>query len=162
MLSRVQLCHPVGCTRLPPLPPRLLRPWDYPGRNTGVGCHFILQEIFPTQELNPGLPHRRWILYHLSHRGSCFLKQGWPEVTWPSSVPWGAGNRLQELCFQVRVELGCGTGCSPGLIHCLPRGLGLGRSRSGNLPPAQRTGRCSPESTVRGGRDTCLAWSAQH
>ena len=26
-----------------------LRPWDYPGKNTGVGCHFLLQGIFPTQ-----------------------------------------------------------------------------------------------------------------
>ena len=25
---------------------RLLCPWDYPGKNTGVGCHFLLQEIF--------------------------------------------------------------------------------------------------------------------
>ena len=27
---------------------RLLCPWDSPGKNTGVGCHFLLQEIFPT------------------------------------------------------------------------------------------------------------------
>ena len=32
-------------------------------------CSF-LQWIFPTQRLNPGLPHHRWILYHLSHQGS--------------------------------------------------------------------------------------------
>ena len=31
-----------------------------------MGCHFLLQEIFPTQRLNPGLPHRRQTLYHLS------------------------------------------------------------------------------------------------
>ena len=30
-------------------PTRLLRPWDSPGKNTGVGCHFLLQGIFPTQ-----------------------------------------------------------------------------------------------------------------
>ena len=34
------------------LPSRLLCPWDSPGRNTGVGCHFLLQGIFPTQGLN--------------------------------------------------------------------------------------------------------------
>ena len=33
------------------------------------GCHFLLQGIFPTQESNPGLPHCRQILYHLSHQG---------------------------------------------------------------------------------------------
>ena len=50
-----------------PKPTRLLCPWDFPSKNTGVGCHFLLQEIFPTQELNVGLPHFRQTLYHLSH-----------------------------------------------------------------------------------------------
>ena len=48
----------------------LLHPWDFPGKSTGVGCHFLLQEIFPTQGLNPGLPHCRQTLYRLSHQGS--------------------------------------------------------------------------------------------
>ena len=43
---------------------------DSPGKNTGVGCHFLLQEIFPTQGLNLGLPHCRQTLYCLSHQGS--------------------------------------------------------------------------------------------
>ena len=51
-------------------PTRFLRPWDFPGNNTGVGCHFLLQEIFPTQGSNPGLPRCRQTLYSLSHRGS--------------------------------------------------------------------------------------------
>ena len=38
-------------------PTRLLCPWDSPGKNTGVGCHAYLQEIFPTQELNMHLLH---------------------------------------------------------------------------------------------------------
>ena len=33
-----------------------------------VGCHALLQGIFPTQGSNPGLPHCRWILYCLSHQ----------------------------------------------------------------------------------------------
>ena len=41
---------------------RLLHPWDFPGKNTGMDCHFLLQEIFPTQGWNPGLPHCRQIL----------------------------------------------------------------------------------------------------
>ena len=49
---------------------QLLCPWDSPGKNTGVGCHFLLQGIFPTQELNPGLLHCRQILYRLSYEGS--------------------------------------------------------------------------------------------
>ena len=38
-------------------------PWDSPGKNTGVGCHFLLQGIFLTQGSNPHLLHCRWILY---------------------------------------------------------------------------------------------------
>ena len=45
------------------IPTRLLRPWDSPGKNTGVGSHF-LQGIFPTQGLKPGLLHCMWVLYH--------------------------------------------------------------------------------------------------
>ena len=35
----------------------LLCPWKFPGKNTGVGCHFLVQGIFPTQGSNPGLLH---------------------------------------------------------------------------------------------------------
>ena len=42
---------------------------DCPGKNTGVGCHARLQEIFPTWELTPGLPYCMWILSGLSHEG---------------------------------------------------------------------------------------------
>ena len=45
----------------------LLCPWDSPGKNIGVGCHFLLQGIFPTQDLNPSFLHCRWILYPLIH-----------------------------------------------------------------------------------------------
>ena len=41
--------------------------WNSPGQNTGVGSCSFLQGIFPTQGLNPGLPHYRQILYQLSH-----------------------------------------------------------------------------------------------
>ena len=51
-------------------PARLLCPWNFPGKDTRVGCHFLLQGMFLTQRLNPGLPHCRQTLYHLSHQGS--------------------------------------------------------------------------------------------
>ena len=38
-------------------PARLLCPWDAPGKNTGVGCHFLLQGSFPTQGSDPHLLH---------------------------------------------------------------------------------------------------------
>ena len=51
-------------------PTRLLWPCNSPGKNTGVGSHFLLQGIFPIQGLNPGLLHWRQILYLLSYQGS--------------------------------------------------------------------------------------------
>ena len=65
LLSRVQLLRPHGLQ-----PARLLCPQDSPGKNTGVGCHFLLQGIFPAQELNLGLLHCRQILYQLIQKGS--------------------------------------------------------------------------------------------
>ena len=49
-------------------PANLLCPWSSPGKNTGVGCHFLLQGIFPTQGLNQGLPHCSQILYTLQRK----------------------------------------------------------------------------------------------
>ena len=51
-------------------PHGLYNPWNSPGQNTGVRGLSLLQRIFPTQGSNPGLPHCRWILYQLSHKGS--------------------------------------------------------------------------------------------
>ena len=52
---------------------RLLCPWDSPGKNNGVGCHALLQGIFPNQGLNLGILLCRQILYLLSNQGSSFL-----------------------------------------------------------------------------------------
>ena len=51
-------------------PHGLCSPWNSPGQNTGVGSLSLLQGIFPTKGLNPGLPHFGWILYQLSHQAS--------------------------------------------------------------------------------------------
>ena len=50
-------------------PARLLYPGDSSGKNAEVGSHFLLRRIFPSQGLNPGLPHCRQILYHMNHQG---------------------------------------------------------------------------------------------
>ena len=47
-----------------------LCPWDYPGKNTGVGSHFLLQGIIPTQGLNLYLLHWPVASLPLSHLGS--------------------------------------------------------------------------------------------
>ena len=44
--------------------------WNFPGRSTEMDSHSLFQEIFPTQGLNPRLPHCRRILYQPSHKGS--------------------------------------------------------------------------------------------
>ena len=51
-------------------PTGLLCPWDSPGKNTGMGRHFLFQVIFPTQGSNPGPPHCGQMLKPLSHQGS--------------------------------------------------------------------------------------------
>ena len=55
-------------------PHGLYSPWNSLGQNTAAGSFSLLQGIFPTQGLNPGLPHHRRILYHLSHREAQLLK----------------------------------------------------------------------------------------
>ena len=59
---------------------------DSPSKNTGVGCHALLQGIFPTQGLNPGLRHYRWILYCLSHQESprILKRVAYPFSRWSS------------------------------------------------------------------------------
>ena len=69
-------------------PTGLLCSWNSPGKNAGVGSHFLLQGIFLTQRSNPGLLHCRLILYCLSHQGSPpSLAQGYC-LTWQL---WGKG-----------------------------------------------------------------------
>ena len=63
-------------------PRGLYSPWNFPGHNVGVGSLSLLHRIFPTQGLNPGLPHCRQILYQLSHKGSPKIQE-W--VTYPFS-----------------------------------------------------------------------------
>ena len=63
--SCLTLCDCMDCS-----PPGSSVHGNSPGKNTGVGCQALLQEIFPTQVSNPGLSHWRQILYHLSYQGS--------------------------------------------------------------------------------------------
>ena len=64
LIHSLWLWNPMNCS-----PPGSSVHGDSPGKNTGVGCRALLR-IFPTQGLNPGLPHWRWILCHLSHQGN--------------------------------------------------------------------------------------------
>ena len=66
--GEVSLSPPCADPQLcPTLSTPARQPWDFPGKNTGVGCHFLLQGIFPTQGPNLGLRYCRQTLYHLSY-----------------------------------------------------------------------------------------------
>ena len=75
-------------------PPRLLCPWGFPSKNTGVGCHTFPQGIFPIQGSNPHLPHCRWILYLPSHWGS----PRWVvhDSSCLSTLPWKSESLSEE------------------------------------------------------------------
>ena len=79
------LCDPVRPRGLQPT--RLLRPWDFPGKSTGVGCNFLLQRLFLTQELNLGLLHWRHTLYCLRHREVQKSESGWLSPVWLFAIP---------------------------------------------------------------------------
>ena len=103
-------------------PTRLLCPWDFPGDSTGVDCHLLLQGIFPNQGLNPGLPHCRQTLYHLSHQGSP------PHLF--NSYFQGMTFLLDglEIYMQAKSIQSCATLCDP--MDCSPPGpLFVGFSR---------------------------------
>ena len=59
----------------------------FPGKSTGVGCHFLLQGFFPNWGSNPGLWHCRQTLYPLSHQGSLpILEYNWLTMLWKFQV----------------------------------------------------------------------------
>ena len=66
------LCNPRDCK-----PTRLLCPWDFPGKNTGVRCHVLLQMIFPTQGSNSSLWLGGQILYHWASREAYLCVFNW-------------------------------------------------------------------------------------
>ena len=76
---------------------RLHCPWDFPSKNTRVGFSFLLQGIFLTQGLNPGLLHCGQILYHLNHQRK-------PSVD--GECGEGNGNPLQYSCLENPRERG--------------------------------------------------------
>ena len=116
-------------------------PWNSPGQNTGVGSLSLVQGMFPTPGLNPGLPHCRQIPYQLSYQGSpsqrteVFISQNpktpkaslWTGVTLLS--PTGATRSTCEALLVLWVERPHFLGSW--MIHrafCVPEGLKDGQS----------------------------------
>ena len=81
--SSPTLCDPMDCSS-----PGSSVHWDSPGKNTGVGCHALLQGIFLTQGLNPGLLHCRWILY-------CLWEATFSNISYDSNK----SDVLNVICF---------------------------------------------------------------
>ena len=75
-----------------PQPPRLLCPWDPPSKNTALGCHFLLQGIFPTQGRNPGL-------LRLLHWQAGSLPQRHLGSPWNDAVPRDGPDDPQDPGF---------------------------------------------------------------
>ena len=108
---------------------RLLCPWNSPGKNTGVGCHSLLQGIFPTQGSNTELPHFRWILYiWATGEGSLIYATAWnvkdiilsetsysqntSAIWFPLVVGLGVVKIVTETESVMVVTWGCGEGKS--------------------------------------------------
>ena len=79
--------------------------WDSPGKSTGVGCHFLLQGVFPTQGLNLGLLHGRQILYCLSHQGNSRVIMVVIKKTTNNKCRWGCEEKgtLMCCCWEYRL-----------------------------------------------------------
>ena len=81
-------------------PHGLWSPRDSPGQNSGLGSLSLLQWIIPTQGLNPGLPHGRWMLYQLSHKGSSGILE-WVAYPFCSGSSWPR-NQTRVSCIAGR------------------------------------------------------------
>src|SRR5574337_596347 len=95
--SCLTLCEPTNCSS-----PGSSVHGDSPGKNTGMGCHSLLQRIFPTLGSNPGLPHCRQILYHLSHKGSPILSLRAVKIS--SNINTPTQINLRNFAFSITKE----------------------------------------------------------
>ena len=93
-------------------PARLLCSWDFPGKNTGMSSHFLLQGIFPTQGSNLVLLYLRWLLHCLSQPVATF------------KMIWDNGIEICIISYMKRIT-------NPGLVHDnrMLRAGALGRPR---------------------------------
>ena len=104
------LCDPVDCS-----PPGCPVHGDFSGKNTGMGCHALLQRTLPIQGSNPGLPRCRQILYQQSHQGSP-RTQEWVDFSFSrgSSLP---KNWARVSCFAGGLSTSC-AGYSTFIYDC--------------------------------------------
>ena len=129
--SYLTLCDPMDWN-----PPRSSVHGDSPGKNTGVGCHALLQGIFPIQGSNPGLPHCRWILYHLSHQRSPRIVE-WGVCPFSRRSSW-PGYWTRDSCIAGRYF----TSWATREAHCIAYGFPSGASDKEPTCQCRRCKRC--------------------
>ena len=108
MLSPVQLCDHVDCN-----PPGSSVPWNSPGKNIRVGCHFLLQGIFLTQGSHPPLLHRllwQTDAFPQCHLGSLLKSFGVSDISLSDIIVL---RQYQEYIDVLKIN-GNSTGRSPG------------------------------------------------
>ena len=126
-------------------PTRLLCPWDFSQKNTGVGCHFLLQGFFTTQGLTPHFPcllHWQVDTLPPSHRGSPCLRWRKPKACGPAIAQSETGLHKGSLTLWASLRL------EPGLRGATPNhSVLLPELPVGTLPDCWRT---IPESWSKG------------
>ena len=90
--SSLTLCEPMDCSQ-----PGSSVHGIFPGKNTGVGCNFLIQGLLLIQGSNLGLPHCRQTLYHLNHQGISFLLKVVP--FWNNTQSNGQRNETSALAI---------------------------------------------------------------
>ena len=98
--------------------------------SSGIGVHSLLQGIFPTQGLEPGVPHCRQMLYHLSHQGSPSPGQNKSQKTQQRDCP-----RKRKFTVVTGVTL-----CSKGWVPVMPT---LSPRNHAHQPPSFSISECS-------------------
>ena len=153
-------------------PHGLYSPWTSPGQNTGVGSLSLLQEIFPTQGSNPGLPDCRWILYQLSHWGSLRIREwviylfssrssqprNWTGVSWVAGKLYLKPFKIQFWASQVTLMVK-NLSTNAGDIGDVGSISGLGRSPGEHGNPLQCS--CLENPMDRGAWQATVHWVAK-
>ena len=128
--------------------------WNSPGQNTGVGSHSLHQGIFPTQVLNPGLPHCRRILYQLSHKGSPRILE-WVAYPFSTGSFWPRNNwsllHCRPLLYQLSYQ-GVPSATKWGTIIAILEGT---EERVLFFSPSFLATPCSTQNFAHQGRNPC-------
>ena len=147
LLSHVRLCDRMDW---------LYRQWNSPGQNPGEGNLSLLQGIFPTQGLNPGLLHCRKILYQLSHEGKprTLERVAYPFSRWSSR----SRNRTGVSCLAGGLDwIGLDR------IHFLAGGLDwIGSIALDSLPTELSGEPTTVENKGMQRMETVLGWKSKH